>query len=88
MEIRVDPRVHTRHPEISDGDAISAWKNAIEFAQRYEESGAIIKVALGFDTSGRLLEMVAVSMDEGYELIYHAAKAKKKTLSELGMIGR
>ena len=82
MKIVVNPRISVRHPEISAKDAKTAWVNAIGLAQRTESSGATILVAVGFDSSGRLLELIAVSMDDGSIVIFHAMKATKKVLFE------
>ncbi|MBR5950204.1 MAG: toxin [Actinomycetaceae bacterium] len=36
------------------------------------------ELRLGFDTSGRLLELVVLIFDSGNELIIHAMKARKQ----------
>lgn len=83
----VHPRVHERHPEISDDDALSAWNNAFEFAKR-DTSEKDLYVAVGFDTKGRLIEVVAAREDDGRFLIFHAmTPPSKKTLGELRLMG-
>ena len=83
-EIKVHPRVHRRHPEIDDEDVRSAWRNAIAMGRRLDTVPHVL-VAIGFDTNGRLLEILAVFMDEGTCLAFHAMKAAKKTFRELGL---
>ncbi|SJM56160.1 hypothetical protein FM112_04560 [Gulosibacter sp. 10] len=38
---------------------------------------------IGTDPSGRLLELVTLIYDDGYELIIHAMKARPRYLDEL-----
>ena len=40
-------------------------------------------LAIGTDHAGRLLELVVMIFDDGYELIIHAMKARTKYLDEL-----
>lgn len=81
------PRVQARHPELSDEDVVSAWRNAIELARRECDEGDRY-VAVGADGNGRLIEMVAMRVDADY-LIYHAmTPPSKKTLRELRLQGR
>lgn len=43
-------------------------------------------IALGFDKKGRLLEMVAIRLDCGDWLVYHAmTPPSRKTFAELGV---
>lgn len=86
-EINVHPRVHRRHPEVCDEDVVAAWRNAVAVGRR-NEGGAHVFVAVGFDSKGRLLELVASLMDDGACLIFHGMRATKKTLIELGIEGR
>ncbi|MCL2654379.1 MAG: hypothetical protein FWD65_01585 [Coriobacteriia bacterium] len=86
-EVVVSQRVGVRHPEISNDAAVTAWRGAIASARRLESEPANIVVAVGFDKDGRLLEVVAVLLDDGTVYIFHAMKATKKTLIELGLTG-
>lgn len=38
---------------------------------------------IGTDQAGRLLELVVMIFDDGYELIIHAMKARTKYIDEL-----
>ena len=80
---RVHERVVARHPELTETDVLSAWRNAIALVRR-ETSEADFYVAVGFDTNGRPIEMVAAKDDDGSLLIFHAMiPPTKKTLREL-----
>lgn len=87
MSVYVHRRVSQRHPELIDADVHSAWESKISWAVRLTSERNHI-VAVGFDSNGRLIEMVAVSNGEDY-LIFHAmTPPSKKTLTELGLLGR
>ncbi|KAA8818867.1 hypothetical protein [Bifidobacterium vespertilionis] len=83
MKIIVHPRVHERHPDITDEDVYSAWIGCISQRNR---AGAQGTIGAGYDLSGRLLEFIARHDPRTDEwLIYHAMKCTKKTLRELGI---
>ena len=84
--IRVHPRVHDRHPNVSDDDAIHAWRNAIVIKLfDTDESGERLR-AVGPDQKGRMLEMTAVELANGDVFIFHAmTPPAKKTYKELGI---
>jgi len=84
--IIVDARIQDRHPEITDEDVLTAWKNAINVVQRVT-SEKDFTVAVGADIKGRLLELVATE-DSGHTVrIFHAmTPPSEKTLKELGLI--
>jgi hypothetical protein len=83
----IHPRIHEGHPEISDRDVKDAWNNVLLSAPRRK----VIPfrwIAIGMDSKGRLLEMVARRNDNGLWLIYHAlTPPTKKFYQELG-VGR
>jgi hypothetical protein len=83
--VRVHPRVRVRHPGITDEDVVTAWNNFICRTRRvdtYDENF----VAVGFDSTGRLLEMVGVQLSGGGWFIFHAMKATPKALAELDLM--
>ncbi len=48
----------------------------------------VVLVAVGFDTNGRVLEMVGVAEETGAIRIFHAmTPPSKKTLREAGLVG-
>ena len=82
--LQVHPRIHERHPAISEKDVICAWSFPLVSAIR---SGAAYDdlVVVGGDGQGRLLELVAVREEDSW-LIYHAnTPPTKRVLKELGL---
>ena len=53
----------------------SSWAQWVE---PLDEENPQRELRLGFDTSGRLLELVLLVFDSGNELIIHAMKARKQ----------
>lgn len=87
-EVRIAPRIHERHPELEDEYVFSAWKNAFVFIERtnVEMYGSLL-VAVGFDASNRMIEMVAVVEENGTVFVFHAmTPPSKKTMREAGLI--
>ncbi len=68
MIARVHPRVLQRHPDLSCGDVVTAWRGCHAAAVRVPGER---EVRLGFDNKGRELEMVGVMLETGW-LVYHA----------------
>jgi hypothetical protein len=88
MSTVVHPRVRERHPELSEKDVLDAWRNCIRSVPR-QEKVSLDYIALGADSKGRLIEMIALCSPEGDWLIYHAmTPPTKKALVELGMSRR
>lgn len=84
-EARVHERVMRRYPELSEEDVICAWRNAFVVQRRWRTNPAVI-AAVGADWSGRVLELVALELEDGNVLIYHALTPPTgKTISELGL---
>ncbi|MBT1179278.1 hypothetical protein [Bifidobacterium vespertilionis] len=84
MKIIVHPRVHERHPDITDEDVYSAWIGCIRQRNR---PGTRIVVGAGYDIRGRLLEFTArhIQGDDDWWLVYHAMRCTRKTLKELNL---
>ena len=83
----VHPRVHERHPDISEEDVLTAWRNMLLSAPRNNGTGSWVSV--GMDGNGRLLEMVSVHNSAGQWLVYHAmTPPTKKTMRKLGVTRR
>jgi hypothetical protein len=87
-KVVVHPRVHERHPELSEDDVLDAWTSCIQARPRLDR-GSIEYLAVGSDAKGRLIEMVARRTRDGLWVIYHAfTPPTKKALRELGMTRR
>ncbi|MFD0704343.1 hypothetical protein ACFQY8_01060 [Alloscardovia venturai] len=81
----VHSRVHRRHPELSDDDVRHAWWNSISTIARPDTTPRQY-VSIGVDSSGRVVEMVAIRGKDGKWLIYHAmTPPSKKTLRETAL---
>ena len=81
----VDKRISVRHPELSCSDVAIAWLDAFVLQERLGD-GACKWVALGCDSKGRVLEMLAVELEDCRTLVYHAfTPPTRKFLNELGM---
>ena len=83
--VTVHPRVKKRHPEINDEDVVTAWNNFICRTTRVDTFDDN-HIAVGFDATGRLLEMVAVQLPDNGWFVFHAMLATTKALRELGLI--
>lgn len=67
---------------ISEDDAICAAREHVYVADLDEDSPAR-QLRLGFDTTGRILELVVLRFDSGNELIIHAMKARTQYIELL-----
>lgn len=84
-ELVVHPRIHGRHPEISEQAVLDAWNGGIRSVPQLAENAGEV-VVLGCDAKGRLVEMVAKRLDANSWLVFHAlTPPTKKTLVELGL---
>ncbi|MBT1171801.1 hypothetical protein JS528_00180 [Bifidobacterium sp. MA2] len=84
-DVIVDPRVHERHPDVSDYSVRVAWSDVVRFMPR-EGTDPLRYVAVGYDEQGRLLEMVAVLDAADRWHVFHAMKATPKVLHELRLL--
>jgi hypothetical protein len=62
---------------IDPKDAVLAATSAVYVADLDDDSPAR-QLRLGFDKSGRLLELVVLRFDSGNELVIHAMKARQQ----------
>lgn len=84
-DVIVHERVGRRHPELSNRDVIYAWRHPLK-SYRRARTEPTQYAAVGFDPSGRLVEMCAVYNDDlcAY-VIYHAMEATPKMMHELSL---
>lgn len=77
-------KVHhsARKHRVPDHDALHAAETAVYVADLDDDSPAR-QLRLGFDTAGRLLELVVLRFDSGGELLIHAMKARSQYLQLL-----
>lgn len=60
---------------VTSGDGTHAAEHPVYIAHLDEESPQR-QLRLGFDTAGRLLELVVLRFDSGSEMLIHAMKAR------------
>lgn len=85
--IHVLDRIHERHPELESDDVRSAWEGAIAYAV-HSDSRPFEYIAIGFDATGRSIEMVGRRTSDGDWIIWHAfTPPTRKVLRELGLGG-
>ena len=84
----VHPRANERHPELTEQDVLDAWEACIKYAPRMDRENDEV-IAVGMDSRGRLLEMIARRIENGSFVIFHAfTPPTKKALFELGFTKR
>lgn len=77
-------RVTERHPDVSPADAAHAWLHCIRSMPRLGKEPEE-HVGIGYDSTGRLIEVVAVRNAEGDWLIKHAQTPPQPSIRrELG----
>lgn len=82
-------RVSQRHPDVSSEDAAYAWLHAVRSMPRLDSEPQEY-VAIGPDSSGRMLEVVAVALVDGSGwIIKHAQYPPQASIKrELGLDNR
>ena len=84
----VHPRIHERHSELDEADVVAAWNNVLASVPRLDKDPDEY-AAVGIDTKGRYIEMVAKRTRDGNWLIYHAmTPPTKKMKAELARAWR
>ena len=82
--IAVLDRVVNRHPELTKEDAAHAWEYCIKSMPRLGKEPEE-HVGIGYDASGRLIEIVAIRNTAGDWLIKHAQTPPQEAIKrELG----
>jgi hypothetical protein len=83
VSVFVHPRVVAKRPEVTEHDVETAFQGALR--SRSRDTDPVQWVGVGMDGNGRLLEFVAVEVDDGDWLVFHCMAATKKTLYEVGL---
>lgn len=85
--IRVDERVHRRHPDVTDDDVRYAWSHIVRSMRRDGKAEPTQYLAVGVAPDGCWLEMLAIiDAGRGTWHIYRAMAVQRKALRELGLI--
>lgn len=87
-ELWVHPRIVEKHPELSEDEVLHAWHSCLKSVLRVDK-GPDEYIAVGVDSSGRMVEMIARRMPDGSFIIYHAfTPPTRKALFELKLLNR
>lgn len=78
MKVHDSARKHGIAPQ----NAIHAGEHAV-FVSDLDDDSPARQLRLGFDSTGRLLEVVVLRFDSGNELVIHAMKARRQYLNLL-----
>ncbi len=78
MKVHDSAHKHGVNPD----DAVHAALHAV-FVSDLDEDRPARQLRLGFDTAGRLLEVVVLRFDSGNEFLIHAMKARRAYLDLL-----
>ena len=78
MKVHDSARKHGIDPQ----DAIHAAEHAV-FVSDLDDDSPARQLRLGFDSAGRLLEVVVLSFYSGNKLVIHAMKARRQYLDLL-----
>lgn len=78
MKVHASALKHGVEPD----DAVNAASDPV-FVSDLDDDSPARQFRLGFDGSGRLLELVVLRFDSGNELIIHAMKARRRYLDLL-----
>ena len=71
--VTVHERVCRRHPDLTEADVHHAWRNRCISSWRLGTEGVLL--AIGVDTAGRQIEMIAQVKTSGTVVIYHAKRS-------------
>ena len=81
-ELHLTARKHYRRDRLDDAAVLYAAEHVLH-SRPLDEEDPRHWLMIGTDPSGRLLELVELVFDDGYELIIHAMKARRQYLDEL-----
>jgi len=76
-------RKHYRRDQLDDSAVLYAAAHVLHSRPLDDEDDPRRWLMIGTDPAGRLLELVALIYDDGYELVIHAMKARAQYLEEI-----
>ncbi|OLT55271.1 toxin [Corynebacterium sp. CNJ-954] len=82
-ELHQSARKHYRRDRLTDDAVLYAAAHVLSSRPLDDEDDPRRWLMIGTDHAGRLLELIALVFDDGYELIIHAMKARPKYLDDL-----
>ena len=72
---------------LGDEDLRHAYRHVLNSRPLDDEDDPRRWLVLGVDESGRVLELVVLVFDDGYELLIHVMKARKQFMREIRLGG-
>ena len=82
-DIHRSARKHYVKDHLRDEDLRHAYGHVLNSRPLDDEDDPRRWLVLGVDESGRVLELVVLVFDDGYELLIHAMKARKQFMHEI-----
>lgn len=82
-DIHRSARKHYVKDHLGDEDLRHAYGHVLNSRPLDDEDDPRRWLVLGVDESGRVLELVVLVFDDGYELLIHAMKARKQFMHEI-----
>ena len=82
-DIHRSARKHYAKDHLGDEDLRHAYGHVLNSRPLDDEDDPRRWLVLGVDESGRVLELVVLVFDDGYELLIHAMKARKQFMHEI-----
>lgn len=82
-DLHSSARKHYRRDHLDDGAVRYAAAHVLSSRPLDDENDPRRWLMIAVDPAGRLLELVVLIYDDGYELIIHAMKARSRYLDEL-----
>lgn len=82
-DLHKSARKHYRRDQLDDSVVLYATAHVLHSRPLDDEDDPRRWLMVGADPAGRLIELVALIYDDGYELIIHAMKARAQFLDEL-----
>lgn len=82
-DLHSSARKHYRRDRLDDDAVIYAASHVLQSRPLDDDDDPRRWLMIGTDPAGRLLEIVTLIYDDGYELIIHAMKARTRYLHDL-----
>lgn len=82
-DLHPSARKHYRRDRLGDADVLYAADHVLNSRPLDDEDDPRRWLMIAADPAGRLLELVALVFDDGYQLIIHAMKARSNYLDNI-----
>ena len=82
MDTFINPRIEQRHPDMTPATVRKAWDTTLRCIPR--DTDPVQWVGVGI-VDGKLIEYIAIENDNETWHVFHAMKATRKTLREVGL---